>query len=425
MGCRLPSILVPGVAACAYVETRSGGLAMPDLHLDAVDSGGGDDEAVDKEVVERERADLREFVAGLSPDEIRSGGWFTKLSAQALGSYTDKVDWRYFQERYEGVPADAIVDQRIKMAARYAALEGGLSASAYTAAVAATIGTFGGASPATVPAAVATVMVDVAYITRLQLHLAYDVAVLYRVPLDLSDPEDMWKLIRVAFTIKGGEVVREGVVKVVPVMVRPLIKSFYSKSVLSAGRALPLVGKYLLQRNVIKIGIPLIGVPLAVLLNRYTTQIAGQHARAVFRNEARVIEIASSLCERSRHPRLMLWVVWLVIMADGKISDDEALLFRHLVRLVRERHQVIDDQLTQLVDIDAAEVWRRLSAEVDDVSDLLDAADQVATVDGGVNARERAVITELQDQCERVRLRREPSSDAVGRVAPFDGATTE
>lgn len=381
---------------------------MPDLHLDAVDSGGGDDDAVDKEVVERERADLREFVAGLSPDEIRSGGWFTKLSAQALGSYTDKVDWRYFQERYEGVPADAIVDQRIKIAARYAALEGGLSASAYTAAVAATIGTFGGASPATVPAAVATVMVDVAYITRLQLHLAYDIAVLYRVPLDLSDPEDMWKLIRVAFTIKGGEVAREGVVKVVPVMIRPLIKSFYSKSVLSAGRALPMVGKYLLQRNVIKIGIPLIGVPLAVLLNRYTTQIAGRHARAVFRNEARVIEIASSLCDRSRHPRLMLWVAWLVIMADGKISDDEALLIRHLVRLVREWHQVIDDQLTQLVDIDAAEVWRRLSAEVDDVSDLLDAANLVATVDGAVNARERAVITELQDQCERVRLRREP-----------------
>ena len=176
----------------------------------------GDDDAADQELVERERAELREFVAGLSPDEIRSGAWFTKLCAQALDSYTDKVDWRYFQERYEGVPADAIVDQRIKMAARYAAIEGGLSAGAYTAAIAATIGSLGGASPVVVPAAFATVMVDVAFITRLQLRLAYDVAVLYRVPIDLSDPDDMWKLIRVAFTIKGGEAVREGVVKVVP-----------------------------------------------------------------------------------------------------------------------------------------------------------------------------------------------------------------
>jgi hypothetical protein len=384
---------------------------MPDLHLDA--AGSGDDDAVAEEVVKRERADLKEFVAGLSADEIKSGGWFTKLSAQALGSYTAKVDWQYFQERYAGVPADAVVDQRIKMAARYAALEGGLSASAYTATVMATIGTLGGASPATVPAAVATMMVDVAYITRLQLHLAYDIAVLYRVPLDLSDPEDMWKLIRVAFTIKGGEVAREGVVKVVPMMVRPLIKSYYSKSVLTAGRALPVVGKYLLQRNVIKIGIPLVGVPLAIVINRYTTQIAGRHARAVFRNEARVIEIASTLCERTKHPNLMLWVAWLVIVADKKISDDEALLIRHLVRLVREQHQVIDDQLAQLVDIDANDVWRRLSAEVGDVSDLVEAANQVAKVDGDVNARERAVIAELQDRCAQLPPRRESSEDAV------------
>jgi len=397
---------------------------MPEVHIDPVETSG-DGDAVDEELVERERANLRKFVDGLSPDEIKSGGWFTKLSAQALGSYTDKVDWQYFQERYEGVPADAIVDQRIKMAARYAALEGGLSASAYTATVVATIGTLGGASPATVPAAVATVMVDVAYVTRLQLHLAYDVAVLYRVPLDLSDPEDMWKLIRVAFTIKSGEVAREGVVKVVPVMMRPLIKRFYSGPVLAAARGLPFVGKYLLQRNLIKIAIPLVGVPLAVLVNRYTTLIAGRHARAVFRNEARVIELASNLCERSQHPQLMLWVAWLIIMADGKISDDEALLIRHLVRLVRERHQVIDDQLTDLVDVDSAEVWRRLDAELGDVSELLDAATQVATVDGALNARERAVISELQDRCGRVRKSHASSHDAAGRVAPFDGATTE
>ena len=150
---------------------------MTEAPIDAADADGDD---ADREVVERERSELREFIKGLSPDDIRSGDWFTKLSAQALSSYTSKVDWQYFQERYRGVPADAIVDQRVKMAARYAALEGGLSASAYTAAVAATIGSLGGASPATVPAAAATMMIDVAFITRLQLHLAYDIAVLYR-----------------------------------------------------------------------------------------------------------------------------------------------------------------------------------------------------------------------------------------------------
>lgn len=145
----------------------------------------------DRKVVEHERAKLREFITGLSPDDIKSGGWFTKLSARALSSYTDKVTWQYFQEQYEGVPADAIVDQRIKMAARYAALEGGLSAGAYSVAIITTLGTLGGASPATLPAAAVTFMVDVAYIPQLQLRLAYDIAVLYRVPLDLSDPDDL------------------------------------------------------------------------------------------------------------------------------------------------------------------------------------------------------------------------------------------
>ncbi|MGY3380897.1 tellurite resistance protein [Arthrobacter sp. TE12231] len=371
--------------------------------VDAVDAVNTDDaNDADRKVVEDERAELRDFIKGLSPDDIKSGGWFTKLVAQALSSYTGKVTWQYFQEKYEGVPADAIVDQRIKMATRYAALEGGLSAGAYSAAIISTLGTLGGSSPATVPAAVATVMVDVAFITQLQLRLAYDVAVLYRVPLDLSDPDDMWKLIRVAFTIKSGELVRGGVAKAVPAIMRPVIKRFYSGAVLTAAKGLPFVGKFLLQRTVIKIGIPLVGVPLAVVLNRYTTLVAGRHAQAVFRSEARVIELAENLCERSQHPQLTLWVAWLVIMADGKIADEEALLMRHLVRLVRDQHQVVDEQLARLVDIDPAEVWRRLDAESGDLSEILDVANRVAAVDGAVNALEKAIISELQERCVRV-----------------------
>lgn len=266
-------------------------------------AANGDDDDADRSAVEQDRDELRGFISELSPADIKSGGWFTKLLAQSLSTYTENVDWQYFQRKYKGLPPDAIVDQRIQMAARYAAIEGGLSASVYTGAVAATIGSLGGASPATVPAAVATLMVDVAYTTQLQLRQAYDISVLYRVPLDISDPDDLWKLIRIAFTIKGGEVVREGVLKTVPVMVRPLLKRFYAKTVLSAAKGLPVVGKYLLQRNVIKIGIPLVGVPLSVVVNRQTTLIAGRHARAVFRNEARIIEIAENLTKRTQHPQ--------------------------------------------------------------------------------------------------------------------------
>jgi tellurite resistance protein len=391
---------------------------MPDAPFVAA---APDDEAARAEV-EKERAELRRFISGLSPSDIRSGSWFTKLLANALGAYTAKVNWQYFQEKYKGVPADAIVDQRIKMAARFAAIEGGLSAGAYTATVVATIGSGGGASPATVPAAVATVMVDVAYITQLQIRLAYDIAVLYRIPLETSDPEDLWKLIRVAFTIKGGEAVREGVLKVVPALVRPLVKRFYSGPTLAAARGLPVVGKHLLQRNVIKVGIPLVGVPLAVVLNRYTTQVAGRHARAVFRNEARIADLADGLSERTAHPRLMLWIAWLVIMADGKISDDEALLVRRLVHAVRDRHGIVDEELANVIDIDASQVWRLLVAETGDLTHLVNVAEDVAAVDGPVNALERAVIAEVRNRCHRSGM---PGRAAYPRTGNEDAPASE
>lgn len=358
------------------------------------------DDRQDRTLIEREREELREFVKQLSADDIKSGGWFTKLLAQSLRTYTEKVDWRYFKDRYKGLPPDAIVEQRIKMASRYAAIEGGLSATAYTGAVAATIGTLGGASPATVPAAAATLMVDLAYTTRLQLHLAYDISVLYGVPLDTTNPDDLWKLIRVAFTIKNGEVVREGVLKTVPAMMRPVIKRFYSKDVLKAAKGLPFVGKYLLQRNAIKVGIPLVGVPLAVVLNRQTTLIAGRHAREVFRNEAHTIEVANSLTKQTKHPEALLWVAWLVTMADKKTSENEANLLRHLARSLEEYHQVVDGDLARLITLDPEEVWRRLAAGDGDKSDLVAAATRVAEIDGRVSPREQAVIADIKRHCE-------------------------
>jgi hypothetical protein len=360
-----------------------------------------DDDSINRAHVEHEQAEIRGFVKQLSGDDIKSGAWFAKLLTFSVSTYADTVDWRYFQKKYKGLPADAIVDQRIKMAGRYAAIEGGLSASAYTGAIAATIGSAGGASPATVPAALATVMVDVVYVTQLQLRLAYDIAVLYRVPLNLSDPDDLWKLIRVAFTIKGGEVAREGVVKTVPVLMRPLIKRFYSRGVLQAAKGLPIVGKYLLQRNVIKMAIPLVGVPLSVLVNRWTTLIAGRHARGVFRNDARILELADRLSERTRHPRLMIWIAWLVLNADRSISDDQALLFRHLVAITEQKRQVVDDELAQLVDLDLDEVWRRLDAEDGDLSDLVDTANKVAAVDGEPSKKERVLVAAIAARCRR------------------------
>ncbi|MGW7244061.1 hypothetical protein [Streptomyces sp. NPDC054804] len=73
--------------------------------LPSSDNAGDDD--ADREAVEQERAKLREFVAGLSADDIKSGGWFTKLCTQALRSYAEKATWEYLQQKYQACPRTA------------------------------------------------------------------------------------------------------------------------------------------------------------------------------------------------------------------------------------------------------------------------------------------------------------------------------
>jgi tellurite resistance protein len=382
------------------VNDESGGVT--DESDDAIDGeaceGSGD--GATRELVERDLADKRDFVAGLTEDDLDSGAWFPMLIAHALSTYTEKVDYRYFQDKYKGIPPDAIVEKRIKLAASYAGLEGSISSGLYSAYMASKLGPRSGAPKQKTAAAIsAAVMADVASLTTLQLRLAYDIAVLYRVTLDLADPDDLWKLIRVALTIRSGAIVRDGSLKLVPQIVRPLMKKYYAGPVLSAAKGLPVVGKYLLQRNVIKVAIPVVSVPVAFCINRWSTIVVGNHARTVFRNDAEVIETAQKLVARTEHPALMLWVAWFVVRADGKTTDNEALLMRHIARLLRDSYDIDDDDLARTIEFDPNDVWCRLEADTGNTGDLLELATRVATVDGPINEREGAAIAQLGERC--------------------------
>ncbi|WP_218192267.1 hypothetical protein [Brachybacterium avium] len=160
-----------------------------------------------------------------------------------------------------------------------------------------------------------------------------------------------------------------------------------------------MVGKFLLQRNIIKIGIPLVGVPLFVGLNYYSTRAVGAHAREIFRDDARIIELAGKLSERTRHPHLLPWVAMIIILADGRSTDQETFLLKHLVQQLRERHQVEDEEFAAAIAFDPLEVWRRVQAEPGDKSDLVDAAEAVAAVDGVSNRKEQRAIADLTARC--------------------------
>lgn len=349
--------------------------------------------------VRRNYQEIKEFASGLTTEDLKSGDWFAKLLVHALHQYRDKVNWAYFEGKYPGMPRDAIVEARIKLAARYAALTGGLSASAYTGAVAATIGSAGGASPLTASAAALSFSADLFSTTTLQLRLAYDIAVLYRIPIDFDDPEDLWRFIRTAFAIKAGEAAESAVAKAVPALIRPLIKKIYSGSVLTAAKSLPVIGKHLLQRNVIKFAIPAIGIPASTSVNYWSTRVAGNHARGTYRAEADIREQARRLVEEAPAHRAALWVAWLVVAVDEKVTEAETTMMRHLISMMDSVHGVTDMDLSEVVTVDRDFVWGLVSEVEDGRSSLHRIGVAAAEVDGKLNSHERELLAELAARC--------------------------
>lgn len=355
----------------------------------------------DKEAVESELDDLKKFAKSLTMDDVKTGNWFEKLVQRFMVQYATRVDANYFSTKYPGLPADAVVTARLRLATRYAAVEGAASAAAYTGAVAATIGSGGGGSPLTLPAAGVALVVDLLYMSNLQLKLAYDIAVLYRVPLDLDDPEDLWNFVQVAFTIKGGEVVNTAWTKGIPVVIRPIVRKIFSGPTLLAVRSFPVVGKHLLQRTIIKIAIPVVGVPVSSLVNYWSTKIAGRHAIRIFRLQAAINEAAVRMVDSSNHLSELLWVCWIAAKADGVIRESESYLLREVVRHVTEREPLLPalKDLESTINVDTDRLWTELEGQIGDLAGVYSAGVTVAAVDGKIHAKELQFLQKLADSC--------------------------
>lgn len=348
-----------------------------------VSEGEGVGAKSDKEIVKDELKDVQSFVSGLKIDDLKGGAWFEKLLTKALSTYSTKVDAEYFRKKYPDLPADAVVQERIEMAARYAAIEGGLTSAAYTSAIALTISSGGGASPLALPAGGTAFVVDLVYLSQAQIKLAYDISVLYQVPLDLDDPDDLWKLIRIAFAIRLGEGAGVAAIKGVPAVVRPFVKKYYSKGVLGAARSLPVIGKYLLQRNVIKFAIPVVSIPSTVAVNSWVTKTTGRQAQKLMRLEAKLFESATRIVDDNSSYIELLWTMWMTMNANGQTTEDQRTLLHHVTSQAKI-HGVSGDELAKfrnVVELDEQSVWKRL-ARIDDLNPVYDAAVVSAVVSG-------------------------------------------
>ena len=344
-----------------------------------------------------------EFAKSTSLEDIKSGEWFAKLLHLALKKYRENVNAAYFLEKYPGLPPDAIVDRRIDLAQKYAALEGGSTAAAYTAAVAATIGSQGGASPLTIPAALTAFAVDLGYTSLLQLRLAYDISVIYGKPLVYDDPEDLYDLLVLAFGIKVGEAFSDSLQKLSPEAVRILIKKTVTGSRLEWLKALPVVGKFLLQRNLIKMVIPVVGIGLGSGVNYFYTGSIGKRAKKMFRLRGAIEEAADQVSLDSlEYSYLFLQTIWLVIKADKQVQQEEAWYLRYLIAGLDEID--IDGKVKQdfeaKINFDEERVMNQLRNLPPELStEIYNAACVASVIDGKLKDNELKFLQKLAEIC--------------------------
>lgn len=365
---------------------------------DVRNSEGGEDDrnAVEKELAEIWEAinseDFRTFV-----NNIKSGSWFPELLSSALRTYALKATPEFFANKYPGLPPDAVVDRQVELAQRYAAICGGVTQAAYVAAISATIGTQGGSSPVAVPAAFTAIAVDMLYLTKLQLRLAYDMSVLYGKPADIDDPEDLYELLSVAFGIKATEFVQGAINKAVPEVTRQGVKAVAKGSTLVWLKELPLIGKYLLQRNIIKFAF-LVGVPIAIGMNYWSTGAVASAARQIYRDKALATEKAKDLLGILPDHELLISVVWAATRADGSTRAEEMWLLKDMVIFADEAAGGEGKGFDLGVDVDIESLCAKAAAlGQDDRNNLFEAACLAMTIDRKVPKKEKEFLENLAE----------------------------
>jgi hypothetical protein len=347
--------------------------------------------------------EIKNFFRKMLPEDLHNGAWFEKLLYFALYNYQNKVTADYFQKEYPGLPPDAIVDLRIALAKKYAAISGGTTGAAYTAAVAATIGTAGGASPLAIPAAITTLVADLGYTSLLQLCLAYDISVLYGHPLDYEDPQDLTDLINLAFGVEAGATLQRGLQRYAPEFYRVFIKKTVAGSSLASLKALPVVGKYLLQRNIIKIGIPVVGIGLGVGLNYYMTGQIGKRARTIFRRRAAIEEAVRDFpLDEVQNMRQLLDLIWLAIFADKEATRPEAWYLRAFISRIQEKGSISDlENYSKQVNFDKEKILNQLSiCSIEERQTLFNAVCIAVVVDGISTDTELAFVREVAHRAD-------------------------
>ncbi len=356
-------------------------------------------------VITADLDELKEYGRQYLLDELREGGWFLPFMKASLVEYAQELDLAYFLTTYPEQDRLTVAASRIEVAKRCAALEGTLASDTYNPTVQALLGGGAGTDDVVTPETVQPFVADLLYTTRLQLRLAHDLCVLNERFLDLDDTNDQFDLLRIAFGSRVGDLLIGAVKAEVPEVTTKGFEANAGKVAAAIAKSLPLVGKHLLKRNIVKFAIPVVSVRLNAALGFYFTGDIPHTAGKVLAEKATDPEVLKDLARLfASSPRMLLEVIWLVVVADEEVSAGESKFMNDLTMKLTDLEGGEDTiaLLKGLSDIDAEEVLARVAAESEEVKQTLyQVVCDAAAIDHKIQRKERKIVERFAKVCGR------------------------
>jgi len=325
-----------------------------------------DEEKSIKDQIKTEFEDLKNMAVAFGPDRLRNGTWFNEFVHAMLSSYAERIikdgGVEYFRKKYPGLTQDAIAEKLCILAERYAAIAGGITG------VTASTGVLGGL---TIPVIIAAIGGEILYIARLQIRLIYDLSTVYGDPIDINDPEQLYRAFMMAYgisavsanagavaTTAGAEVVRAQTYRFITG--RTSIIQGAAKKILG-----PRIGAMITRKAILKVAVPVAGVAISSGWNYVSTKNMAEVGRQEFKLEALAQQAAVDLCNeaelKSEDLPVIVQAVQAVINIDGSIDPRELKVYQAIVKFFDVPIEVLQD-IEARVDINTNTVEKQLFA---------------------------------------------------------------
>ena len=363
--------------------------------------GGSYDPETIKGGILQELSDLKATVESFGVQAIKDGSWFNKFLKSCLSSYERQVMEQggaaYLRGKYPGLPTDAVAGKLCELAETYAALAGGLSGATASGAVL-TAG-FG------VPAAIVAVMAEVFYTVRLQLRLAFDLHLVYDIPLAADDPEELTQLFAVVYGVKVAEVGGLGLKALGPEVARAqLFRLIHGNTPLIQAAAStvlgPRIAKQVTQKAIIKTAVPIVGVGISAGWNYATTRVMGARVRhgvrvsAALREETRRLQ--GQIGRNEQAELAVLEGLMALALADKSFNDKEREVYLTFLKQLDLPQEVLQRQAEKVnVDLDGVCAALASIQESPNQESVARVFCLIAAADGELQAAEQEVLVRL------------------------------